>query len=143
MGKGKQLQLPGSGSRSHPSPPSSDLTFPFATGRRPLQAQVANAQVVYLATLGSTLQPQPQRRRRRNQQRLIFAPRARTLLHICSRATEGKTSMHGGLLEKSCQGCRQLLRGVLDPDTFLIGLAMGISVINIGRLIETNNALQM
>ena len=76
----------------HPSPPSSDLTFPFATGRRPLQAQVANAQVLYLATLGSTLQPQPQRRRRRNQQRLIFAPRARTLLHICSRATEGKTS---------------------------------------------------
>ena len=57
MGKGKQLQLPGSGSRSHPSPPSSDLTFPFATGRRPLQAQVANAQVLYLATLGSTLQP--------------------------------------------------------------------------------------
>ena len=39
MGKGKQLQLPGSGSRSHPSPPSSDLTFPFATGRRPLQAR--------------------------------------------------------------------------------------------------------
>ena len=57
MGKGKQLQLPGSGSRSHPSPPSSDLTFPFATGRRPLQAQVANAQVLYLATLASTLQP--------------------------------------------------------------------------------------
>ena len=39
MGKGKQLQLPGSGSRSHPSPPSSDLTFPFATGCRPLQAR--------------------------------------------------------------------------------------------------------
>ena len=39
VGKGKQLQLPGSGSRSHPSPPSSDLTFPFATGRRPLQAR--------------------------------------------------------------------------------------------------------
>ena len=73
--------------------------------------------------------------------------------HICTKrayfaahllkARNTRQDEHGGLLEKSCQGCRQLLRAVLDPDTFLIGLAIGISVINIGCSIETNNALQM
>ena len=138
MGKGKQLQLPGSGSRSHPSPPSSDLTFPFATGRRPLQAQVANAQVVYLATLGSTLQPLNPSGGGGDS----YLHRAYFAAHLL-KARNTRQDEHGGLLEKSCQGCRQLLRAVLDPDTFLIGLAIGISVINIGCSIETNNALQM
>ena len=99
---------------------------------------MAIAQVVYLATLGSTLQPLNPSGGGGDS----YLHRAYFAAHLL-KARNTRQDEHGGLLEKSCQGCRQLLRAVLDPDTFLIGLAMAISVINIGCSIETNNALQM